>query len=198
MKPYSELNLLRVETDEETEDRKGLFSFLFKRWVVRNFPKAKITVVIPNNTFQHTIKLCKAIRAEADLYIEPTTVINALYLDFTHRYLFTHKVKDLYKELTQYDYMFGDLVISDPINNKIYTYPKEGVNKAIIECTLDKGKIETGELFLSELYEITGRHLTVEDLLTRIWVNFIKDNEGHNIKAIRKLIKMMGKVPAAL
>lgn len=192
MKTYSSLDLLGNEY-EKSKRKNFLFQWI-DCWLDVKATEAELTVTIPHSVYLRTRLICDYVRSVYDTPMSTSHFINILYVDFIHRHMKKHNPRRIYDELTKYDFSFGEVEINDPLNNKKYTFKNNGSTEIEIDYTVSKKNIERGELILAELDELLGKHFTVEELLSKLWINFIQSfSDGNNEKAIDKLLKMAAK-----
>ncbi|MGF7535366.1 hypothetical protein AAGG74_17080 [Bacillus mexicanus] len=192
MKTYSSLDLLGNEY-EKSKRKNSIFQWI-ECWLDIRVTEAELTVTIPHSVYLRTRLICDYIRSVYDSPMNTSHFINILYVDFIHRHMKKHNPRKMYDELTKYDFSLGEVMINDPMNNKKYTYQNYGSTEIEIDYTVSKKNIERGEIILAELDELLGIHFTVEELLSKLWINFIQSfSDGNNEKAIDKLLKIAAK-----
>ncbi|WP_456364128.1 hypothetical protein [Priestia aryabhattai] len=190
MKPYSSANLLAKEFQGGSffQSISDTFSSIFSKTIV----EVEIPVKIPYHSFLRTKLLCEFIESSYETPVDVSDFVNVLYLDFIHRHMKRYNPKKMYEEITKYTEPVENLEINDPMNNKIYLVKKKPYSTLTYAFYSDKDSIRRGEMFLAEIDELTGNYFTVEDLVSRLWFNFMRAySEGHNEKAVDKIIKML-------
>jgi len=170
-----------------TERLVNFFSLAFNREA-----EIELAVEVPQSVYLRTRLMCEFIEANYEIPVSVGEFVSALFIDFIQRNMKKHNPKKVCDELTKYVKPMESLEINDPINNKIYLVKKKEHSTYIVGFSLDKVNIRRGEMILAEIDELTGNYYTVEELISRLWNNFIKGfSEGSNEKAIEKIFKMI-------
>lgn len=192
MKAYSSIDLLNKENG--MFQSKNFFVYWIESWIDRKTTEAEISITVPYTIYLRTRMICDYIRSVYDTPMNTNHFINILYMDFIHRNMKRHNPSKMYEELSKYEYKSLELQINDYSSNKTYTYKQENQSKISIDFSISKINIKRGEMFLAELDEITSKFITVEETLSRLWINFIQGfSDGNNEKAIDKILKLAAK-----
>lgn len=189
MKSYSAANLLGKEMQPQhiTERLANFFSFAFNKEA-----EIELAVEVPQSVYLRTRLMCEFIETNYEIPVSLGEFVSALFIDFIQRNMKKHNPKKVCDELTKYVKPIESLEINDPMNNKIYLVKKKEHSTYIVGFSLDKVNIRRGEMILAEIDELTGNYYTVEELISRLWNNFVKGfSEGNNEKAIEKIFKMI-------
>ncbi|QJX80926.1 hypothetical protein [Priestia megaterium] len=189
MKSYSAANLLGKEMQPQhiAERLANFFSFAFNKEA-----EIELAVEVPQSVYLRTRLMCEFIETNYEIPVSVGEFVSALFIDFIQRNMKKHNPKKVCDELTKYVKPIESLEINDPMNNKIYLIKKKEHSTYVVGFSLDKVNIRRGEMILAEIDELTGNYYTVEELISRLWNNFIKGfSEGNNEKAIEKIFKMI-------
>ena len=192
MKTYSSVDLLGRE--EQLAQPKNSFTYWIVTWLDRQMIEVELNVTIPYSIFIRTNLICDYIKSVYETPMTVTHFLNILYVDFIHRYMKRHNPTKMYEELTKYHWGPDTLKINDPRNKRVYVIPKNQQTEITLTFTISKANVKRGEMLLADLDELTGKYITVEELLSRLWINFIQSfSDGDNEKAIDKLLRMAAK-----
>jgi hypothetical protein len=189
MKSYSAADLLGKEMQAQHigERLANFFSSVFNKEA-----EMELAVEVPQSVYLRTRLMCEFLETNYELPVSVGEFVSALFIDFIHRNMKKHNPKKVCDELTKYVKPTESLEINDPMNNKIYLVKKKEHSTYIVGFSLDKVNIRRGEMILAEIDELTGNYYTVEELISRLWNNFVKGfSEGSNEKAIEKIFKMI-------
>lgn len=197
MKPYSAANLLAKEYTNYSTSETFLERLIeFKNiWIDSRTTEIEITVTIPHSIYLRTRLICDYIESVYSIQMPIENFLSILYEDFIHRSMKKHNPMKILEELTKHSHKTSTLVINDPMQNKIHTLKRQNATEIIFGFNISKKQVKRGEIILAELDEVlTNAYFTVEQLISRLWLNYISDfSEGNNEKAVDKLIKLAAK-----
>lgn len=192
MKSYSKADLLGREV--QLSNIKSSLIHWFESWIDRQSTEVELAVTIPHTLYLRTRLICDYIHTVYETPMDTSQFLNILYVDFIQRYMKKHSIKKMYEELTQYDLEADAIEINNPGANEVQIFKKKYQSNITINYTISKRNVKRGEMFLLELDELTGKHFTVEMLLSTLWINYIQGfSDGNNERAVDKIIKMAAK-----
>lgn len=190
MKQYSALNLLGKELDFN-QPKFSLLS-LIESWLGKQSTTVDLSIKIPHFVYVRTRILCDYVEEHVNTDLPIDVFLSTLYDDFVHRYMKRHDLQKMYEEITKYSEVLDKLEINDSKANKIYLIKKKDHTPYTFGFKFNKENIKRGEMFLSELDEMNGYYFSVEQLIQRLWINFIRTySDGNNVKAVEKLFKLL-------
>lgn len=197
MKSYSAANLLAKEYANYSTSETFLERLIELKniWVDGRTTELEISVTIPHSIYLRTRLLCDYIESVYSIQMPLENFLSILYEDFIHRSMKKHNPMKILEELTKHSHKTSTLVINDPMQNKTHTVKRENTSKITFGFYIPKKQLKRGEIILAELDEVlTNAYFTVEQLISRLWYNYICDfSEGNNEKAVDKLIKLAAK-----
>lgn len=195
MKAYSSVDILGKES--RLAKNRNLFSYLFESWIEKQIIEVELSISIPHFIYRRTTLICDYIKTELEMPIRNSDFVDILFTDFIHRYMRKYNLTKMYEELTKYNVKFNSssLQIIDHMNNSIYTFEREENKCITFDFTFSKENVKRVEIFLADLHESkTNQYLTVEEVISRLWINFIQSfSDGNNEKAVDKLMKLAEK-----
>lgn len=192
MKAYSAADLLG--RDNVLSNSSNFIVYWFNSLLEKKTIDIELSITVPHAIYLRTRLICDYIQSVYEIDLNTGKFLDILYMDFIHRNMKKHNPSKMYEELTKYDMDLDDLAINDHKNNKVYTVRKKHQSNIELGISFSKKNIERGEMILAELDEVIGKYMTVEKLLSRLWIGFIQSfSDGNNERAIEKIIKMAAK-----
>jgi hypothetical protein len=168
---YSATEALRIPTVFNTTRSKSLSS-IFKSLQESFSDSVSLVVQLPANVYMRTELLCNYISEEVDTHFSIFDFIMLLYNDFIYNSIEKYDVKKIYEALKGSDYK-DTFIIS--IGNQEYEVEKNEHNKITLQIKMAKVEAQKGSLLLAEISDFYRHNLTIDDMVTTLWLNFIED-----------------------
>jgi hypothetical protein len=191
MRVYSEVDLLGKKGVWIQEKKRGFFEIIEN--LLLSFSKTvSLRLQVPTNIYLRTELLCEYIEEKVGVDFEINHFLMALYLDFLQKSISKYNPMKIYRKINQ-SHGYGD-VLEIHANDKVYKYKKRKENTTELFITIDKKDALKGEMLLAEIDELYGQAISLETMLSNLWINFIEEyKRGDNVKAFNEIVRMLKK-----
>lgn len=150
-----------------------------------------LSLTVPTNIFIRSQLLCEYISDQVGVNFGLNNFLMVLYLDFINESVKKYKPKEVLKTLTQ-RLPVDKIKISN--GTEMYECSPYKQNTTEILISMVKKDACKGKIVLAELKELYGYQISLDRMLTVIWIEFIeKYKKGDNNKALNNIIKMLQK-----
>lgn len=177
----------------ELVSRKG--NKLLRRILDALEDKKIYVLYIPGDIVDRTELLCMYISEQLGEDVKISTIIMLLYIEFLHYSVTNPNLSRVLKEVTNKYVEPPVEYIKIVCDGKVsYEKPEDTRLKRnkIMKVKMDRSEAKKGEIILDELYYSLGVKVSMEELLSSLWINFISDyREGKNKRAYRSVLKLL-------
>ena len=147
-----------------------------------------IEIKISTNIVLRTQLICEYISEEIELEFNTYDFLMLLYTDFIRETTKKYDPLKVYKELNR---NYND-TLKICYGNQCYKVERSNEGKKLVIITMDKSIVMKGQLILDELNELYGFQSDINNMIHKIWVNFIeKYKRGDNNAVLKNIIKML-------
>lgn len=149
---------------------------------INSFSKTvKLEIEIASFVYLRSKMLCEHIEENFGVQITVPILIWVLYKDFLTQSFKTKDLFKVYQVLTSQNkdddsielYHNGELIDKTPRENK---------NKLIYRCSITKKEARNGEALLAEMDELYSHNLMLEQMISKIWEDFIENYKQKGTK----------------
>lgn len=168
---------------------KGILNGIFK-----NEKEKELVLNIPKSDFYRTELLCKYIEEDIEDSFCIEHFLMCLYLDFIRDCVTKYNLNKVYSLLSK-DFKNRDkkIRLSNGSRDVEVTVKREICTK--VNIVMEKESMLKGELILLEMKEEFGFKLSFEELLEKLWLDFIRSYKSKNSKVTyESLIKIIERV----
>lgn len=191
MRAYSDVDLLGKK-GIWVQNKKKSFSEIIEHLLLSFSRTVSLRLHVPTNVYLRTELLCEYIEETVDIEFGVNHFLTVLYLDFLQKSISKYNPLKIYQTINQ-SYGYEDVLeIHD--NQKVYKYKKTKAHMTEVIITIDKKEALKGEMILAEIDELYGQAISLEKMLSNLWIHFIEEyKRGDNVKAFNAIVRMLKK-----
>lgn len=150
----------------------------------------EVDLTIPNNILYRTELMCSYISSENKVEFGIENFLMVLYMDFIKNSIKHYNPERTFKELTRKHEYKSEIVLMINGEREVYTEIKQECST--VEIEIENEELKKGQLILDELYDIYRYRISMNSLLSSLWINFIEDyKKGENKRAYTQIMKIL-------
>lgn len=181
-------------------ERRGIFSFvgnIMNRIVDFMFVDEKcnndVVVMLPKNILHRTQLLCEYVSSEKGYDFSLENFLMLLYYDFMRESISQSSPEKIYKYIKRNT--FEQEFITIAYGDYRETFLRNDIDSVSITIEMGDDDMKKGELILTELNDVFGCNISIGELISSIWINFIEDyRNGTTKKAYKTIVKILNDV----
>lgn len=152
--------------------------------------EVSLRLMIPTNIVNRTEMICEYISDEIGMHFRVEDFIMVIYLDFIKNSIKKYDPMRIYHEISE-SYGYNDK-IKIVCGNETYEYDKLACGRTDIVITMDKKEARKGQLLLKEIGELYGRKISLDLMISTLWINFIERyKRGDTEKSLKSILKIL-------
>ena len=181
-------------------ERRGIVSFIgniMNRIVDFMFVDEKcnndVVVMLPKSILHRTQLICEYVSSEKGYDFSLENFLMLLYYDFIRESISQASPEKIYKYIKRNT--FEQEFITIAYGDYRETFLRNDIDSVSITIEMGDDDIKKGELILTELNDVFGCNISIGELISSIWINFIEDyRNGTTKKAYKTIVKILNDV----